>query len=191
MEALAAMPHNKMPQCSNVESRSTLDLSVLLRSQEDITIWNLQLQNTAICDLTPRCLLRFSCGTCYRKSAFAILGWSLMSGRRTSGPGVLPHLRLLPSYPSFSGENSSSKKRVGVHLEVPDVHLPDVGDQPMAAISKLSTLQARFFWTLCWGWGFRRLDKRRSCPSGRLHPFISSCKYRRSQTGAISWAGKM
>ena len=70
------------------------------------------------------------------------LKWGLYQAIRIAGqlskevldqPSHCPqkfNLELLPSVPSFSRENQSSAKTLGIHLEVLNILLIDVGDQP-------------------------------------------------------------
>ena len=55
-----------------------------------------------------------------------------MSERRTYGTSR-PSLgaQVLAPHPSSPRENRSLKKGLGIHLDVPDALLPDVGDQPI------------------------------------------------------------
>ena len=55
-------------------------------------------------------------------------------GRRRLVKGCLPgqvwDRRVLPSSPSFPKQIRTSNKNLGIHLEVPDIILPEVSDQP-------------------------------------------------------------
>ena len=67
------------------------------------------------------------------------LGWSLTSGRRMSGSGRFQGKSGLKVFALFSlifQGNSHFNRSLGMYLEVPDILLPDAGDQPISHNSK-------------------------------------------------------